>query len=381
MMKILGTLFLLTVISLAAFGEQVADVSAIQKDADHGKAEAQCALGQLYEKGQGVPKDDTEAERWYLKAAEQGHAKAERLLGLLYLRNNSLVDARRQLPQSNGADAFKEAERLLYKAEKHGDTTAQAELGYKYYCGQFGSNRLDQGVELMKRAYLEHPSEHFEAETSLGMILASIYDNGQYTGIPLDVKEASKWILKAAERGGMQAQAEIGLRYLRGKGVPVNYQESEGWYLKAAEQGAASIQEALGYIYYAEVFGRGRTKEAIQWTRKAADQGRPFAQYVLGQMYEHGVGTATNLTEAYKWYNVSAANGWTDAIIPRDNTAQRLTPPQLAEAQRQSSEVWKRNTELESEPLSSTNWRSRFRKPLELEEAVNFVLSKTHKAD
>ena len=39
----------------------------------------------MYEKGQGVTKDEAEAAKWHRKAAEHGHADAQYALGKLYL--------------------------------------------------------------------------------------------------------------------------------------------------------------------------------------------------------------------------------------------------------------------------------------------------------
>jgi TPR repeat protein len=55
-----------------------------QKKALNGDAKAQFQLGWMYSKGQGVPKDNTEALKWYRLAAEQGDAKAQRSLGSMY---------------------------------------------------------------------------------------------------------------------------------------------------------------------------------------------------------------------------------------------------------------------------------------------------------
>jgi TPR repeat protein len=41
-------------------------------------------LGFLYQNGYGVPKDYSEAVRWYRTAAEKGEAKAQANLGLMY---------------------------------------------------------------------------------------------------------------------------------------------------------------------------------------------------------------------------------------------------------------------------------------------------------
>ncbi len=54
--------------------------------AEQGIAETQFYLGLMYEKGLGVPQDYAEAVRWYRKAAEQGHAKAQRTLARMHSR-------------------------------------------------------------------------------------------------------------------------------------------------------------------------------------------------------------------------------------------------------------------------------------------------------
>ncbi len=52
--------------------------------AEQGNAKAQYNLGLMYRKGQGVPQDDAEGVGWYRKAAEQGHASAQYNLGFIY---------------------------------------------------------------------------------------------------------------------------------------------------------------------------------------------------------------------------------------------------------------------------------------------------------
>ena len=55
-----------------------------RKSAEQGAAAAQCTLGNMYDLGEGVPKDYDEAMTWYRKAAGQGHAPAEVNLAILY---------------------------------------------------------------------------------------------------------------------------------------------------------------------------------------------------------------------------------------------------------------------------------------------------------
>jgi len=55
-----------------------------RKAADQGVAEVQFLLGECYEHGDGVPQDYAEAVKWYRKAADQGDADAQYNLGLCY---------------------------------------------------------------------------------------------------------------------------------------------------------------------------------------------------------------------------------------------------------------------------------------------------------
>ena len=55
-----------------------------RKAAEQGHATAQYMFGVMYGLGDGVPSDAAEAAKWYLKAAEQGHAPAQSALGVLY---------------------------------------------------------------------------------------------------------------------------------------------------------------------------------------------------------------------------------------------------------------------------------------------------------
>ena len=52
--------------------------------AEQGNVEDQLYLGVMYENGNGVPKDDAEAVRWYRKGAEQVDAYAQVQLGFIY---------------------------------------------------------------------------------------------------------------------------------------------------------------------------------------------------------------------------------------------------------------------------------------------------------
>ena len=56
----------------------------VRSAAENGNASAQCKLGAMYNKGQGVVRDKAEAVKWYRLAANQGNAAAQDTLGYMY---------------------------------------------------------------------------------------------------------------------------------------------------------------------------------------------------------------------------------------------------------------------------------------------------------
>ncbi len=60
-----------------------APIQQLHKQAEKGDAEAQFNLGLLYDRGREVPKDKSEALRWYRLAADKGFAPAQHSLGKL----------------------------------------------------------------------------------------------------------------------------------------------------------------------------------------------------------------------------------------------------------------------------------------------------------
>jgi hypothetical protein len=121
---------------------------------------AQTTLGSIYERGQGVVRDDAEAVRWYRKAAEQGLAYALDRLAVMYRQG------RGGLPQD-----YAEAARWVRKSAEQGEAIAQAYLGTLHL----------QGL-----------------------------------GVAHDYAEAASWFRKAANQGDAPAQWWLGRMYEAG---------------------------------------------------------------------------------------------------------------------------------------------------------------------
>ena len=141
-----------------------------------------------------------------------------------------------------------------------------------------------------------------------------------------------------AEHGHVKAQHNIGSMYLRGEGVPKDYAEAERWTRKAAEQGRAIAQYNLGWMYLNGLGVPRDYAKAAKWYRMAAEQKEAEALISLGLMYARGDGVPQDATEAQMWFSLVPPQGPKRAAEFRDNFAKRLTPAQLAEAQRLARE-------------------------------------------
>jgi TPR repeat protein len=101
-----------------------------------------------------------------------------------------------------------------------------------------------------------------------------------------------------------------------------------------ADQGNANAQVNLGQMYVSGVGVPQDYVRAHMWFNLAAAQGEVHAQYDLGIMYENGQGVPQDYVRAQMWFNLSVAQGAQEAVKNRNIFAQRMTPAQIAEAQK-----------------------------------------------
>ena len=123
--------------------------------------------------------------------------------------------------------------------------------------------------------------------------------------------------------------------------MPQDYAEAVKWYRRVADRGNADAQNTLGIMYNE---GRGVSQdhaEAAKWFRRAADRNYADAQNNLGVLYVTGQGVPQDFVQAYKWYGLATARaraiGVGDgelAVRNRDDVAAKMTPAQIAEAQK-----------------------------------------------
>ena len=180
-----------------------------------------------YREGYGTAVDHVEAVKWVRKAAEQGFARAQYDLGLMYEFGTGVE-------RSN-----EKAAEWYLKAAEQGYAEAQCNLGY-------------------------------------------MYANG--TGVEQSYVKAAEWFLKAAEQGDADAQYHLGVMYRDGTGVERSDEKAAEWYLKAAEQGLADALYPLGFMYeYGDGVEQSDAK-ALEWYQKAAEQGDADAMVALNRL-------------------------------------------------------------------------------------------------
>ena len=304
--------------------DHVEAVKWVRKAAEQGFARAQYDLGLMYEFGTGVERSNEKAAEWYLKAAEQGYARAQFWLGYMYeygtgveqsyekaaewvqkAADQGYADAQYNLGDmyrdGRGVEeSFEKAAEWVQKAADQGLAVAQNCLGFMYQNGTGVEQSYEKAVEWYRKA-----AEQGDviAQCNLGFM----YQNG--TGVEQSYEKAVEWYRKAAEQGDVIAQCNLGFMYQNGTGVEQSYEKAREWYQKAADQGYASAQYNLGDMYYYGTGVEQSYEKAAEWVQKAADQGDDCAQYNLGCMYRDGTGVEQSYEKAREWYLKAAEQG------------------------------------------------------------------------
>ena len=167
------------------------------------------------------------------------------------------------------------------------------------------------------------------------------FEDGEAAFNRKDYATAMRELRPLAEQGDAKAQYYLGRMYRSlTRGVKQDFAEAAKWFRKSAEQGHALAQHYLARHYYD---GDGVAQDyaaAARWFRKAAEQGVGSAQRNLGYMYSQGRGKQQDRVQALKWYIIGALNGNKLARENRDFIEKKMTPAEIAEAQKLAREWW-----------------------------------------
>lgn len=117
-----------------------AEARILQQTALNGSAESQYKMGELYEYGRGVERNDSKAVYWYEKSASQHFGRAQYRLAILY-------------DNGWGYPVNKEKAFVLYKAAaEQGIALAQHDLAIAYYQGSGTEKNLLLAYKWLKIA-------------------------------------------------------------------------------------------------------------------------------------------------------------------------------------------------------------------------------------
>ncbi len=374
----------------------------IQSLAEKGDPSAQLRLAEMYEQGDGVPKDNYQAWYWAQKVMAGAEFKPEaqktevyRQAKEIFLRTGEHVTPEQFLAglkkdeQTFLAEARKDYPEVLKRyqaAAEAGEPAAQFQLGEMYNKGY----DFEKAREWYRRAA---DQDHYGAQVKL----SSCYYEGPPCA-PKDDQQAYYWDLRAADgderetrnpinphaeylaklavhidpaklqamrqevaqrverkdaqrrtraaQGDPRAQFELGYLYYRGLRVPEDQAQAYAWFRKAADQG---FVEAFNYVGGAYYFGQGVPKagaEAVRWYRKAAEHGDTHTQSFLGKIYSDGFVVPQDLYQAYFWLTLAASRGetneWERGSDLRDVVAKQLTPEQIAQAEKEAA-AWRQS--------------------------------------
>jgi TPR repeat protein len=171
----------------------------------------------MFANGQGLPKDYSEAMKWYRKAADQDNADAQHNLGFIY-------DNGQGVPQ-NHAEALK----WYHKAADSGHVRSQHILGVIYTYGPSANVRpTATNVAKQKRK---------NADQDVASGSSHLEDVPVPTNVLKDYAKAMMWYRKAADQSDARAQAAIGVMYRDGLGVPKDDIQARYWMNLAIAQG------------------------------------------------------------------------------------------------------------------------------------------------
>jgi len=137
-----------------------------------------------------------------------------------------------------------------------------------------------------------------------------------------------------------------------------DYQKAFEMFTPLADNGDAKAQLWLGIMYANGKYVKKNDIEAVKWYRKAAEQLEAGAQNNLGVMYDKGRGVPQDNVMAHMWWSLAASFDQTGevrdlAVKNRDSVAKKMTPQQIAEAERLAGEWAKMNAQPAEKPSPS----------------------------
>lgn len=281
------------------------------ESAEAGYVTAQFAVGECYEKGDGVKKNEDEAQKWFEKAAAQGHLQAQEKLGnktkhnkIGFVTVSYGTSENEFIVSSMTVDVTDLSARTYGKKDRNNEDCALIKVHLPFegvsFIGDivgepiFKTNEywvyVTQGSEELEIRYPDYkPTKvnfkklgisdlvgkttyHLKLSYPIDLITG---DSGltadDYYEVAIGYLERRdnqniRWMTKAAELGHLKAMYYMGSNYLYGNGVPKDKERGISLLEESAEKGLIESAELLG-LYY-NTLGRNKKKSKM-WYEKA----------------------------------------------------------------------------------------------------------------
>lgn len=263
-------------------------LAAYKKAGELGNVLATNNIGDMYNDGVGVEKNEEEGFRWLQRAASEGVPMAMRKLGVSYEKGLGTVKD------------YAEARHWYERAANSGDVDALLKIGDLYAKGAGVTQDYSEAWRWYEKAAVQgHAGAMFE----LGRFSAA------GLGVTKSYVEARRWYEQAARLGNSAAMNNLGVLYQRGEGGERDLREARRLYERAAAGGNSVALRNVGVLYQSGLGVPKDFSEARRWYEKSAAVGDALAMTRLGMMYHNGVGVPKDLDEARRWYNKAVTAG------------------------------------------------------------------------
>ncbi len=193
-----------------------------------GDATAQYNLALMYGRGNRVTQDYKEFVRWLTAAADQNVVPAILDLAAFYMR-----------PRDGTSSDVEKAVHYYQRAAGLGSARAQVLLGDIFVTGAQGKPDYEQAAKWYRKA-----ADQGDRNAQFG--LGVLYALGQ--GVPVDPQEARRLFTAAADDGQPDAQYDLATMWEESKDAPADPELAEHYYQLAAEQGIPKAQFRLGQL-------------------------------------------------------------------------------------------------------------------------------------
>jgi len=262
--------------------------------AEKGDVEAKYLLGCRFFNGTDESRIDYQrAAEWLQKAAAEGHAGAQGLLGYMYVTACGVpVNVR-------------EGMEWLQKAAGQNDVHAQTSLADIYETGRGVVPDRFEAMDWYMKAAAQGDKDARKNLERLRKTVNLVRDSGHMSNewwlVSMDE------LIPKAEQGDANAQRILGDRYKGYGGTELDFQKAQYWLERAAAQTNMQAHYSLSQLYVR--LTNPVPEKAFYHCSLAAEGGYKTAQRVLGQYYRDGFGTAVDRGKALYWFCRAEQNG------------------------------------------------------------------------